>query len=278
MENTRKKTKKKYKLKKINFLFVLLFLAFILSFGYFGYQIIEWFKDNNNSQKIMIDIEQKVVIKEEESHVEAVQNEELINKDDPYWDFIKLNLVDVDLKNLIALNSETIGWLKVLGTNINYPFVQATDNQFYLTHDFYRQSNKGGWVFLDYRNAKNLQNKNSIIYAHGRANNTMFGSLKNILKNDWLNNTENHVVNISTDNKNSLWQVFSVYKILNTNDYIQTDFKNDTEFLDFANMLLKRSIKDFKTTIQKTDQILTLSTCYNDNEKVVLHAKLIKQS
>ena len=49
------------------------------------------------------------------------------------------------------------------------------------------------------------------------------------------------------------------------------------EFLEFGNMLLKRSSHDFGTTLSPNDKILTLSTCYNDEEKVVLHAKLIKR-
>lgn len=49
----------------------------------------------------------------------------------------------------------------------------------------------------------------------------MFGSLKNILKNGWLNNTNNYIVKLSTETENTLWQVFSVYHIPTTNDYIK---------------------------------------------------------
>ena len=108
-------------------------------------------------------------------------------------------------------------------------------------------------------------------------NNTMFGSLKNILSSGWLNNTNNYVIKLSTEYENTLWQVFSVYHIPTTNDYIRTNFKNNENFLDFADMLIKRSAYNFHTTIQESDYILTLSTCYNNNEKIVLHAKLIKK-
>ena len=79
------------------------------------------------------------------------------------------------------------------------------------------------------------------------------------------------------ETENTLWQVFSVYKIPTTNDYIQIEFKNNNEFLEFANKLINRSNYNFNTTINENDFILTLSTCYNNNEKVVLHAKLIKR-
>ena len=72
-------------------------------------------------------------------------------------------------------------------------------------------------------------------------------------------------------------QIFSVYHIPTTSDYIQTVFESKQEYKKFLEMLLKRSSYDFKTSIKDSDRILTLSTCYNDKERVVLHAKLIKR-
>ena len=187
-----------------------------------------------------------------------------------------MNLIDVDLNELKQKNSDTVGCLQVNGTNINYPFVHTNNNKYYLTHDFYKNANGGGWVFLDYRNKSNLEDKNNIIYAHGRANETMFGSLKNILSSDWVNDQRNFTVQISTPSKNTLWQIFSVYHLKTTNDYIKVNFGNDTEYTNFLKMIQDRSVYKFNTTVLSTDKILTLSTCYNSSEKMVVHAKLIK--
>ena len=188
-----------------------------------------------------------------------------------------MNLINVNFEELKKINSNTKGWLQVNGTNINYPFVQANDNKYYLTHSFDKSYNSAGWVFLDYRNDINNLSKNTIIYAHGRLDTTMFGSLKNILKSGWLNNTNNYVVKLSTETENTLWQVFSVYHIPTTSDYIKVDFASNEEFSTWTTMLISRSAYDFNTSVGANDNVLTLSTCYNDNEKVVLHAKLIKK-
>ena len=188
-----------------------------------------------------------------------------------------MNLIDVDFKKLKAINKNTMGWIQVNGTNINYPFVQVDNNKYYLTHSFDNSYNSAGWVFLDYRNNLNTLDKNTIIYAHGRLDNSMFGSLRNILKNNWLKNKNNYVIKLSTEYQNTLWQVFSVYKIPTTNDYIKIEFSSDKSYLEFLNMLKERSSYDFKTNINEKDNILTLSTCYDDNNKIVLHAKLIKK-
>ena len=105
----------------------------------------------------------------------------------------------------------------------------------------------------------------------------MFGSLKNILTSGWLNNSDNYVIKLSTEKENTLWQVFSVYHIPTTSDYLKTRFQDNKEFLDFAQMLINRSSHNFNTSVNENDYIITLSTCYNDKEKVVLHAKLIKK-
>ncbi len=116
-----------------------------------------------------------------------------------------------------------------------------------------------------------------ILYAHGRLDKTMFGSLKNILKGGWLNNSNNYVIKLSTELENTLWQVFSVYHIETTNDYIEVDFYDNEAYQFFLNMLEDRSVHDFNAQLTSEDKIITLSTCYNKNEKVVMHAKLIKR-
>ena len=209
--------------------------------------------------------------------IEIIEQVEEIPQANPYWDYIEMNLINVNFNELKQINSNTKGWIQVNGTNINYPFVQANDNKYYLTHSFDKSYNSAGWVFLDYRNNINEFSKNTIIYAHGRTDKTMFGSLKNILKSSWLNDTNNFVVKLSTEIENTLWQVFSVYHIPTTSDYIQVNFSSNKEFNNWTTMLINRSSYNFNTSVNENDNVLTLSTCYNDNEKVVLHAKLIKK-
>ena len=130
---------------------------------------------------------------------------------------------------------------------------------------------------MDYRNHANDFDTNTIIYGHGMYNGTMFGSLKNIVKSNWYTNSDNYVVKLSTENENTLWQVFSVYHVKTTTDYLKTNFSSDEEYESFLDMILSRSVFDFKTEVEIDDKIITLSTCYDKKEKVVLHAKLIKK-
>ena len=270
--------KKKRKLKWKNIIIILIVTALIITLIISIFNIVKWKIDSNKTSEEITNIQEDIDVDE----VEDTENTEIIEpveeppKENPYWDYINMNMINVDFNVLKRTNPDVVGWVKVNGTNINYPFVQANDNKYYLTHSFNKSYNAAGWVFLDYRN-NNTNNKNTIIYAHGRTDKTMFGTLRKVLNNGWLNNTDNFVIKISTETENSLWQVFSVYHIPTTSDYLQTDFDDDTEYQNFFDMIKNRSSHNFNTNVTSTDNILTLSTCYNNNEKMVVHAKLIKK-
>ncbi len=272
--------KKRLKLKKegrifFGIIFIISFILFIYSF----INIYKWHHDNKHTDNQVEIIINKVKIQE----VKDNNNTEIINsktkepENSPYWTYIKMPLINVNFDELRKVNNETIGWINVAGTNVNYPFVQTKDNDYYLNHSFDKTKNKAGWIFLDYRNSIINLNKNTIIYGHSRVNNTMFGSLKNTLNNNWFKNKDNHIIKLSTDVENSLWQIFSIYTIPTTNDYIKTDFNNENDFLNFINTITKRSIYKFNSTITEYDNIITLSTCHKTNERLVIHAKLIKK-
>ena len=255
------------------------FFFFIITFFYSSYKLVEWFIDNNKNDKVITSINKDVEIKEIPIITTTTKPSDKENTttktENIYYDYTKLSLIDVDLTELVKRNKDTKGWIQVKGTNINYPYVQGKDNEYYLTRSFDKKYTDAGWVFMDYRNNPIDFDKNTIIYAHARKNNTMFGELDKLLKNDWYKNKDNHFINISTLKYNSVWQVFSVYHIPTTTDYMQIKFSSDEEFLTFANKLKSRSNKTYKTSIKKEDKILTLSTCYNDTDKLVVHAKLI---
>ena len=270
--------KRKIKIKWKNIILILIIITSTITLLISIFNIIKWKIDSNKTNYEITNIQENINVEE----IQDTENTEIIEpvievpKENPYWDYINMNMINVDFGDLKRTNPGVVGWLKVNGTNINYPFVQSSDNDYYLTHSFNKSYNGGGWVFLDYRN-NGTNNKNTIIYAHGRSNKTMFGTLKNVLNNGWLNNTNNYVIKISTETENSLWQVFSVYRIPTTSDYLQTNFNDDIEYQNFLDMIKDRSGHNFDTNVASTDNILTLSTCYNNSDKMVVHAKLIKK-
>lgn len=269
MENVVIKKRKKLNVK--NLCLLIFFLVMLIVFLFSLIKVIMWIIDNNNTNDIIKKVANTYEINEKSYDNEVIINE---NEKDIYFDYMKLKFIDVDINKLKTFNPDTIGFIKVMGTNINYPFVQTIDNDYYLNRSYDKTYNNAGWIFLDYRNNE-FNDKNTIIYGHGRINGTMFGSLKDTLKSSWQNNKDNYIIKISTEKENSIWQIFSVYKIATTSDYLQTTF-SDNEFESFINLIKGRSSYNFETNVTNEDKVLTLSTCYNDNDKMVVHAKLIK--
>lgn len=262
---------------KVGFVFSISLLLFSL------YGIFNWKNDNKKIETITKEIHKEVKVEEKKPDPENSENvnppveKETVEPND-YWDYIKMDLLNIDFTELLKKNKDTVGWIKVNGTNINYPFVQTLDNKYYLTHAYDNSSNDAGWIFADYRNNMTNFDKNTILYGHGRYDKTMFGSLKNILNSSWYNNKNNHIVKISTPKENTLWQVFSIYTIEAESYYITTQFGSDEEYEKFLTTLKNRSKVSFTAEVNINDHILTLSTCKdNFGQRVVLHAKLIKR-
>lgn len=279
MEEEKKENKKKKKI--INIIVILIALASLVTMCISIYNIYKWKVDNDKTKKQLNELEEKVEVveKQDDENTEIIEQKEEIPKSNPYWDYIYMPLIDVDFSELKQLNSDTVGWIKVEGTIINYPFVQSNDNNYYLRRSYDRTYNTGGWIFLDYRNNINNLSKNTVIYGHDRKDDSMFGSLSNIYTKKWQQDKNNHIIKISTPNENTMWQIFSIYHLPVTNDYIKTNFKNDDDFQNFIDMISKRTMFDFDTKATVEDKILTLSTCYGSagKERTVVHAKLIKK-
>ena len=218
---------------------------------YSGTQIYNWYEENVQNTSIAEKLNKMAVTKNEAENQYAV-----------------------DLSLLKSQNSDTVAWIKVNGTNIEYPVVKSEDNEFYLNHSFDKSNNSAGWIFADYKNQFDGTDKNIVIYGHNRKDKSMFGSLKNILNPEWYGNPKNSEIIFIKENENCIYKVFSVYQIEKESYYITTEFDSNTEFEKFLETIKKRSIKNFETDVSETDSILTLSTCAsNDDYRIVLHAK-----
>ena len=242
--------------------YLILFIV-IFTFGFVFY-------DNYAAMKNVNDIQEKITQVIQINDSEKIMTE--LNEDKEEDDKLYVN---ADIVSLIQENPETIGWLKVNNTNIDYPVVQGVDNEYYLKHNYYLEEDNSGWVFMDYRNNTEYLSDNIIIYAHNRYHSgVMFGTLQNTLRYSWYTNPENQIISFRTLYEDLNYQIFSIYKISVTTDYMRVLFADDTDKLNFYTMLKDRSIYDFGIELSGNDKIITLSTCADENNRYVVHAVL----
>ncbi len=232
-------------------LYVILIL-FLIPFIISSINIYKWYKDHNKYEKIVEEIEQHINIDEKTA----------------------IPKLTIDFDELEKINAETVAYLYVKNTKINYPVVKTKDNDYYLDHAFNKTKNQSGWIFMDYRNNLDENDKNIIIYGHNTLDGTMFGTLRNVVKKEWYENEDNHIIKLELENETLTYQVFSTYSIKVEDYYINTIFKDNNEFNTFINTLKKRSVYNYGVDVSGEDSILTLSTCTgNGKSRMVLHAK-----
>lgn len=233
---------------------ITLFLTGICIIGlvYSLLNIIEWKLNTNKNKDIKEILEESITITDEE---------------EPKY--------IVDFEKLKEQNSDTVAYIKVNNTDISYVVVQGTDNDYYLNHNFNKEYNVAGWIFADYKNNFDGNDKNIVIYGHNMQDGSMFAQLKEILTSNWQNNT-NKQITLVTQHETTTYEIFSSYIVEAEDYYITTYFENEQQFSEFLNTISNRSYYDYNVEINESDKVLTLSTCTGSGkDRIVIHAKQI---
>ena len=187
---------------------------------------------------------------------------------------------------LYAENKDFIGWINIPGTNIDYPVVQTTDNDYYLHRDFDKSWLFEGTIFADYRGPITAEGMphNTVIYGHNMLYKFRFTALTNYKKNvSFLKMSP--VIDFNTLYGDGKYKIFSVFlanwqkKYGDVFNYSGTAyFKNQAEFFNFVLECEDRSLYDTGVDIQYGDEFITLSTCdastYMDLRLVVVARKV----
>ncbi len=178
--------------------------------------------------------------------------------------------LSVDFGPLLEKNSETVGYLKINNSDIEFPVVQAKDNQYYLKHNFQKASNGAGWIFADYSNTFDDLSQNTIVYGHNRRNGTMFSDLKDLLDEKYSLEGDNSYFLFNTKTKKYRCTIFSVTMKNAASLKIPISFTTDEEYLAYIDEVKKASYRPLDVDVPATSKIITLCTCDNTNRNRVL--------
>ncbi|WP_077302336.1 class B sortase [Virgibacillus pantothenticus] len=182
-------------------------------------------------------------------------------------------------KELHKINSDIVGWLTIDKTKINYPILQADNNEHYLYRNYKEENSRAGSIFMDYRNNVASYNRNIILYGHNMKDGTMFHNLRKYTDKEFFTNHRNVLFDTMYDSYDA--EVFSVYHTTTDFDYIQTDFATQNEYKQLVEEIQDKSIFKSDVKVNENDTIITLSTCdYTldpDEGRFVVHAKISKQ-
>ena len=183
-------------------------------------------------------------------------------------------------KKLLEINPDTVGYLKIDGTAIDYPVVKGKDNDYYLTHDFYGEKSKSGSVMMDCNCVVSPDGNsgNMVLYGHNMANGSMFATLHRFYDADFFN--KNRYIYVYTPDRKLTYEIVSAFEYDNRHIMNSFDFSDDNVFSDYLNMIKNPhsvSVNKRNTELTTDDKILVLSTCLNSGDGRYLVQGVLKK-
>jgi len=179
-------------------------------------------------------------------------------------------------EKMLAQNADYVGWILIPGTKINYPIVQCADNDYYLNHTWEHEKNAAGTLFVDCNIADGMEARNVIVYGHNMKNGSMFAGLKNYRDDKFYE--EHKTFHVFTETGFHKYEVFSVFVTSPVSEAYAIGFADDAMFMSYVEKMQSWSLQNTGVTVNADDQILTLSTCVNNNvDRLVVQARRMKE-
>ena len=173
----------------------------------------------------------------------------------------------LQVEKLQEQNEDIVGWIEIVGTNINYPVLQGDDNTYYMTHDYKKNKNTYGSIFLDKDYDWNIPSSNLLIYGHNLQDGTMFHDILNYKDKNYYE--EHSIIRFTTAEEDCEYDIISafysrVYYKSEKNVFRYYYFINaetEDEYNEFIENAKKSSIYDTGKDAEYGEQLITLSTC-----------------
>lgn len=185
--------------------------------------------------------------------------------------------IEVDYDGLKSVNDDFVSWIYYEPAELSYPVVQGADNDFYIDYTFEKKENGAGAIFMDFRNAPDYSDYNTIIYGHNMKNGTMFAAVKDLLNQPDVVK-ENPYFYIFTENKSYMYEIFALY-LTDANSQVYDLIEDEAAQKQNLAYIAKNANILTEKQLTASDKIVTLSTCYmpNGDSRVVLQGVLIAE-
>ena len=173
----------------------------------------------------------------------------------------------IKIRKLQKENPDIIGWLEIENTNINYPVLQGTDNEYYMTHNYKKEKSKKGSIFLSKDYDWSIPSTNLLIYGHNLRNGTMFEELLKYENEEFYK--EHPFIRFTTAKEDAEYAIIAVFK---SRVYYQSErnvfryyyfvnAKTQEEYNKFVENAKQASLYNIEETASNGEQLITLSTC-----------------
>lgn len=196
----------------------------------------------------------------------------------------------IDWAALKKINSEIVAWIQLNDTHIDYPVLYHKGDdrtyQYYLSHNYKREYDSFGSVFLDYRCTKGIDSKNIVMHAHHIQDGSMFGDLMKY--GGTTGNLDFYkkapTIRFDTPEAKGTYKIISVFKTNTLSshgeffNYMIGNFQNEKDFMNYVYNVRVRSLFNCPVDVNEDDELITLSTCSYEftNFRTVVVARRVR--
>lgn len=264
---------------------LIVMLAALAVFLYSGYTLYGFYKEYKKSSDEYDNLENSYAVDQEQEseNIDNLEDDDALQSisgqevrkvlEDGEEKTLPVLKNPIDFTQLLSVNSDIVGWLRIRALDISYPVVQGKDNDYYLHRTFEKTDNFAGCLFVNSYNMGDFTDQNTIIYGHNMKNGSMFGKLKNFSDQEVFK--KSRYFWIFTPDFIYQYRIFSASVVDKTGLTYQISFTDD-EFDQFISRAYSNSVVDNQgVTVTKEDRIVTLSTCTGDDStRFVVMGKL----
>ena len=184
----------------------------------------------------------------------------------------------MSLAELIAINPDVIGWIEIDDTRIDQPLTQSKkDDLEYVNKNPLGEFSVGGSCFLSVQNHGDLSDPYNLTYGHHLDNGGMYGDVSEFLEDSYF---ESHQTGkLYTLDKEWTIEVFAIVKANPDNAAIYSPGQYNETGVGSLDAFLRENSTHYRDIgIQTTDQIISLSTCYNSdtNGRAILFGRMVQ--
>ena len=164
--------------------------------------------------------------------------------------------------------------------NVCRQVTQGEDNSYYLKHLYDGTANKVGCLFIDYENAEDFSDNNTIIYGHNMRDGSMFAALNEYDEQSYFDTHKQ--MYLVTPEGGYLCEVFAAFVAKPSESGSDTSpwrlsWKDDGAYTTWLTAMAERSVVETDVTVTSSDKVLTLSTCTPGGaSRFIVMAKLVE--
>lgn len=255
-----KESKKEKPLKNLKLTLLEIFFALVLIFT--TIQLFDIYQDYQRAKKEYDNLARQVsTVGEIVSINEKIENElieEVENILDLPYDY-EVPSFSIDLKKLKEQNSDTVGWIILPDSKINYPIVKSKDNAEYLTTTFEGKKANSGAIFMEMLCAEDFSSRNTVIYGHNMKNGSMFRALNNMTDKEYF--WRHHIFCVNIGNGFENYEVISCYETVDTDAISwRISFEDDIDYENWLKNITNKCAYEC-TDYDINKNTITLSTC-----------------